>query len=118
MNRLTFAFIFGTILGLSNFGASNPSYAADFTGLGTNLGGGTSLMPTYSMPDLLTNPFGQATTTTTTIPGAAPGTTTPAKQCNIGGAVLVVNPAPNSPVTLQATISNIGNVTATAGSCD
>jgi hypothetical protein len=114
MTKFTSIFVLALTLGFTS-----PSFAADFTGLGTNLGGGTSLMPTSGIPDLLTNPFGQLASTTTTVPGATPGaTSTPAKQCNIGGAVLVVNPAPNSPVTLQATVSNQGNVTVPAGSCN
>jgi hypothetical protein len=112
MFKITLTLVFGL-----SFGFSAQTQAADFAGLGTNMGGGTSLFPTSAMPDLLTNPFGTPATTTTTVPGATPGEQTQTKQCNIGGAVLVVNPAPNSPVTLQATISNVGNVTATSGSC-
>lgn len=112
MFKVTLTLIFGL-----NIGFIAQAQAADFTALGANMGGGTSLFPTSVMPDLLTNPFGTPATTTTTVPGATPGTQTQTKQCNIGGAVLVVNPAPNSPVTLQATISNVGNVTVPSGSC-
>lgn len=112
MFKTTLALVFSLSIGLIG-----QTQAADFAGLGTNLGGGTSLFPTSGMPDLLTNPFGAPATTTTTVPGATPGTPAQTKQCNIGGAVLVINPAPNSPVTLQATVSNVGNVTVPSGSC-
>ena len=116
MFKVTLALVFG-------LGFVSQLQAADFVGLGANMGSGASFSPTASMPDLLLNPYGTATTSstsgtsTTSVPGAAPGTTTPTKQCNIGGAVLVINPAANSPVTVQATISNVGNVTAPTGGC-
>ena len=93
--------------------------AADFTQLGADLAGAATLFPGTPVSDVLGSPYGAPTTTpkTTTVPGSQPGTTTPQKQCNIGGAVLVVNPAPNSPVTVQATVSNVGNVNAPSGGC-
>lgn len=127
MFKVTLALVLG-------LGFVYQTQASDFVGMGANMGGGASLFPTMNMPDLILSPYGAPTmtptsspssgggsssggTSTTSVPGATPGSTAPTKQCNIGGAVLVINPAPNSPVTVQATVSNIGNVTAPSGGC-
>lgn len=109
-----------TLLTLSVLALSTSSATADFTSLGAGLASGTSFGP-VSVPASydLSNPYGTSPGASTTQTASTTGATNePQKQCNFGGAVLVINPAPNSPVTVSANVSNVGNVTVPSGSCN